>query len=46
MTFAQDVFGLAILLSLAFWFYSKLKGQTPKDTFDEIRGLFGREESE
>lgn len=46
MTIEQQLFQLLILLTLTFWVYSKHKGQTFRETFEELTNSFRRNEDE
>jgi hypothetical protein len=46
MTIEQQLFQLLILLMLFFWVYSKHKGQTFKETYEELTSGFRRDEDE
>ena len=41
-----DLLGMGIIIWFVFFIVSKLRNKTMKETFDDIKGLFGYEEEE
>jgi len=46
MAIFDDVLGLAIVIAIGIAFYNKYKGQTVKDTIQEVKETIGGNENE